>query len=82
MLAHMRALGVYCYPDVPNKTQVTQETEHNYGNFKSTFSQNLETLSQAIFDLDKRLMMTDLPLLIFGGIYYGITNVSCRDAFT
>ena len=44
---------------------LSQETDHNYGTFKSDFRQNLETLSQAIFDLDKRLMMTDLPLLIF-----------------
>ena len=82
MLAYMISLGVYCYPVVPNKKQVTQETYHNYGTFKSTFRQNLETLSQAIFDLDKTLMITDLPLLVFGVKYDGITDVSCRYAFT
>ena len=81
----MRALGVYCYLGVPNTTQVTQETDQNYGTFKSTFRQNLETLSQARFDIDNTLVITDLPLLpllVFGGKYYGITDVACRDAFT
>ena len=77
MLAYMRALGVYCYPGVPNTTQVAQETDQNYGTFKSTFRQNLETLSLARFDLDKTLMITDLPLLVFGGKDDGITDVAC-----
>ena len=78
----MQALGVYYYPGVPNTTQVTQETDQNYGTSKSTFRQNLETLSQSIFDLDKTLMITDLPLLLFGDKYDGISEISCRDAFT
>ena len=82
MLAYMQALVVYCYPGVSNTTQVTQETDHNYGTFKSNFRQNLETSSQARFDLYKTLIITDLPLLVFGGRYDGITNVACRDAFT
>ena len=76
MLAYMRALGVYCYPGVPNTTQVTQETDQNYGTFKSTFRQNLETLSQTRFDLDKTLIIADLTLLVFGGKYDGITYVA------
>ena len=82
MLAYIRALGVYCYLGVPNTTQVTQETDQNYGTFRSTFRQNLETLTQEIFDLDKTLMLTDLRLLSFGGKYDGITDVACIDAFT
>ena len=82
MLTYMRALGLYCYPGVPNTKQVIQETDQNHGTFKSTFRQNLETLSQARFDLDKTLMITDLPLLVFGGKYDGITDVACRDTFT
>ena len=82
MLAYMRSLGVYFYPGVPNTTQVTQENDHNYGTFKSTFRQNLETLSQAIFDLDKTLMITDLPLLVFGGKDDGITDLAYRDTLT
>ena len=81
-MAYMRALGVYCYPGVPNTTQVTQETEQNYVTFKSTFRRNLENLCQARFDFDKTIMITDLPLLVFGGKYDGITDVACRDNFT
>ena len=73
---------MYCYPGVPNTTQVTQETDQKYGTFKSIFRQNLDTLSQATFDLDKTLMTTNLPLLFFGGKDDGITDVTCRDAFT
>ena len=82
MPAYMRALGVNCYPGVPNTTQATQETNQSYGTFKSTFRQNLETLSRARFDLDRTLMIADLPLLVFGGKYYGITDVARIDAFT
>ena len=82
MLTYMQSLGVYCYPGVSNTTQVTQETDQNYGNFRSTFRENLETLPQARFDLDKTLMITDIPFVLFGVKSYGITNVACRDAFT
>ena len=78
----MRALGVPFYSGVPNTTQVTQDTDQNYGTFKSTFRQNLETLSQSIFDLDKTLMITDLQLLVFGVKDDDITNVACIYAFT
>ena len=72
---------MYCYPGVLNTTQVTQETDQKYGIFKSTFRKNLETLSQARFDHDKTLMITDLPLVVFGGKYDGITDVACINAF-
>ena len=77
----MQTLGVYCYPGVPNTTQGTKETYQNYGTFKSNFRQNLKTFSQARFDLDKTLMITDLPLIVFVGKNYGIADVSCRDVF-
>ena len=67
MLAYMHAVGVYCYPGVPNTTHVSQETDQNYGVFKSVFRENLEILSQARFDLSETLQITDLPLLVFGG---------------
>ena len=82
MLAYMRALGVYCYPGVPNTTQLTQETDQNHGTFKSTFRQKLETLSQERFDLDETLMIAYLPLLVFGGKDDGITDAEKRYAFT
>ena len=81
MLAYMRAVGVYCYPGVPNTTHVSQETDQNYGVFKSVFRENLEILSQARFDLSETLQITDLPLLVFGGKDPS-TNVDIRDSFS
>ena len=81
MLAYMRAVGVYCYPGVPNTTHVSQETDQNYGVFKSVFRDNLEILSQARFDINGTLQITDLPLLVFGGTD-ALTNVVIRDSFS
>ena len=58
------------YPGVPNTTAVTQETDQNYGPFKTQFTKNLKKI------LDARIMRdlsTSLPpwlvgLLVFGGI--------------
>ena len=80
MLAYLRVLGIYCVPGVPNTTHVTQETDQNYGLFKTIFRSNIEILSQARFDQEKTLQVQDLPLLVFGGID-DITNVVLQDAF-
>ena len=81
MLVYMRTVGVYCYPGVPNTTHVSQETDQNYGIFKSVFRENLEILSQARFDQRETLQITDLPLLVFGGRDTS-TNVDIRDSFS
>lgn len=47
MLAELRLKGVYVIPGVPNTTHVTQETDQNYGLFKSTYCTNLRLLAQA-----------------------------------
>ena len=80
MLAYLRVLGIYCVPGVPNTTHVTQETDQNYGLFKTIFRSNIETLSQARFDIQKTLQVQDLPLLVFGGIG-DITQVTLQDSF-
>jgi len=67
MLAYMCGLGLYCYPGVPNTTHMSQEANQNYGLFKSDFSSNLEIFSQARFDIQKILLISDLPFLVFGG---------------
>ena len=36
ILADLRLFGCYLFPSVQNTTQVTQETDQNYGEFKST----------------------------------------------
>ena len=35
LVAELRNIGLYMYPGVPNKMEVTQETGRNYGTFKT-----------------------------------------------
>jgi hypothetical protein len=44
-LHEARTLGFIVYPGVPNNTAVTQETDQNYGPFKTQFVKNLKQLS-------------------------------------
>jgi hypothetical protein len=44
-LAEKRARGIYLLPGVQNTTQVHQETDQNYGQFKSDVRWNIETLT-------------------------------------
>ncbi len=41
MLADLRCQGVYLFPFVQNTTHMTQETDQNYGLFKSHLRQNI-----------------------------------------
>ncbi len=70
LLASLRILGFYLYPGVPNTTAVTQETDQNYGPFKSAFQENLEFLTSA--RLNRNMSPSIQPfligLLVFGGI--------------
>jgi hypothetical protein len=44
-LAEKRARGIYLFPGVQNTTQVHQETDQNYGQFKSDVRWNIATLT-------------------------------------
>ena len=81
MLAELRLLGCYVVPGVPNTTSKTQETDQNYGPMKSCYRKNLRYLSQERFQKGLSLHVTDLPLLLFGGICPK-TNVELQDAFS
>lgn len=81
MLADLRLLGLYLVPGVPNTTHVTQETDQNYGLYKSVVRGNLRELSQARFDNKETMHTTDLPLVVFGG-HCALTGVVLRDAFS
>jgi len=74
MLAYMRRIGAYFYPGVPNTAHVSQETDQNYGLFKSNLCSNLDILLQARFNIQKTLLISDLPLLVFGGKDEGYTG--------
>ena len=81
MLASLRLQGFYLVPGVPNTTGETQETDQNYGPFKGGFRANIRLLSQALFDKQLLLNVTDLPLLVFGG-KCPKTGVELADPFT
>ena len=69
-LAEARTLGFIVYPGVPNTTAVTQETDQNYGPFKTQFTKNLKKISDAriMQDLSTSLPPWLVGLLVFGGI--------------
>jgi hypothetical protein len=55
---------------VPNTTAVTQETDQNYGPFKTQFTKNLKKISDAriMGDLPTSLPPWLVGLLVFGGM--------------
>ena len=81
MLAHLRLKGFYLIPGVPNTTGKTQETDQNYGPFKSGFRNNIRQLSQARFEKGYSLNVTDLPMLVFGGVCPR-TSIDLEDVFS
>jgi hypothetical protein len=81
MLADRRLHGLYLVPGVPNTTHHTQETDQNYGIYKSSFRENLRLLSQCRFENLLTLQVCDLPLLVFGGECPS-TGLLLRDAFS
>ena len=44
LITYARNLGFLIYPGVPNTTSVTQETDRNYGPFKTAFRVELDKL--------------------------------------
>jgi len=80
MLASLRLQGVYLSPGVPNTTHVTQETDQNYGLYKSLYRSNLRVLAEARQARRKTIAVSDLPLLVFGGYDY-ITKCRLENAF-
>jgi hypothetical protein len=52
---------------VPNSTHVTQETDQNYGYFKTIQRRNLDALTKYRFAKGQTLTIADLVLCTFGG---------------
>lgn len=69
LLAELRLLGFYLYPGVPNTTAVTQETDRNYGPFKSRFRSNLADIVDARMDMKKSVSLQPwlVGMIVFGG---------------
>ncbi|KAL7551137.1 hypothetical protein ACHAWF_014337 [Thalassiosira exigua] len=67
----LRARGIYLYPGVPNTTAVTQETDWNYGPFKTQIRDNLANIIQRRIELKKS---TSSPPWIVGLVVFGSTD--------
>ncbi|TAH02125.1 MAG: hypothetical protein EAZ17_03930 [Sphingobacteriales bacterium] len=80
MLTTLRLRGFYLSPGVPNTTHVTQETDQSYGPFKSGFRKNLSDLSSYRLQNRQNLKISDLPLLVFGGVVNDdLSLIPCFD---
>jgi len=68
-LATLRQLGFILFPGVPNTTAVTQETDRNYGPFKTQFRINLIHLTDARIAAGESTSLQPwiVGLCVFGG---------------
>ena len=70
LLAKLHLLGYYLYPGMPNTTSVTQETDRNYGPFKSwfRFRANLGEIIDAPIAAKKSVLLQPwlVGLILFG----------------
>ena len=78
LIARLCNLGFYLYPSVPNLTAVTQETDQNYGTFKSIFRQNLVSITNDCIAHNKPV---SFPPFIVGLFVFGGTDpeTNCND---
>jgi len=69
LLAALRHLGFILYPGVPNTTAVTQETDRNYGPFKTQFRKNLTLVVDERIAKKKSTSLQPwlVCLVVFGG---------------
>jgi hypothetical protein len=89
MLDDSRAQCVYVFPGVHNTTHVTQETDQNYGLFKSYIHRNIHILTsdlvtyynrrQALYDLNREHNRPTPWTAVVGRENYGLL-LSGRDA--
>ncbi len=70
LLAKLCMLGFVLYPCVPNTTHVTQETDQNYGPFKTQFLSNLDLIVDARLTANKSLSLQPKSMgsPLFGGV--------------
>jgi len=76
MPADLVLQGVQVIPGIQNTMHVTQETDQNCVLCK----RNLQLLLEAMQKMRKRIMASDLPLLVFGG-HDHITKTVLKNAF-
>ena len=95
LLADLRTSGFILFPGVPNTTAVTQETDQNYGPFKTKYCKNLDAVVDARIRLGKPTTIPtwQVGLIVFGGVdqemdvtiesafEQGFSRVNCRRAW-
>jgi hypothetical protein len=84
LLMKCRFCGLYIYPGLPNTSSVQQETDINYGPFKTIVRNNLKQLSSAFFAAGVTI---PLGVSTFGLIVYSGTipvdssmTITCKNA--
>ena len=82
LLADLRTSGFILFPGVPNTTAVTQETDQNYGPFKTQYCKNLDVVIDERIKQKKSttLLPWQVGLLVFGGVDPE-TNIVVQSAF-
>ena len=69
LLADLRSDGFILFPGVPNTTAVSQETDQNYGPFKTQYCKNLDAVVDERLKKGKPTAMApwQVGLLVYGG---------------
>ena len=82
LLARLQMKGIILYPGVPNTTSVSQETNQNYGQFKSVYRENLENFAASRERTGKSTSANIgmIGMFVFGGIDPETGN-EYKDAF-
>jgi hypothetical protein len=81
LLNKARFQGKYLFPGLSNATSVQQETDINYGLFKSVIHSNLKKNITACFLAQKamKLGVSTFRLIVYGGVC-PISNIVCENA--
>ena len=69
LLADLQSDGYILFPEVPNSTTVMQETNQNYGPFKTQYCKNLDAVVDARLKQGKLTAMApwQVGLIVYGG---------------
>ncbi|KAL3771166.1 hypothetical protein ACHAWU_004789 [Discostella pseudostelligera] len=82
LLAELRTSGFILFPGVPNTTAVSQETDQNYGPFKTQYCKNLDAVVDERIKQKKCIQLPpwQVGLIVFGGMDPE-TNLVVKSAF-
>jgi hypothetical protein len=69
LLANLQLYGFILFSGVPNTTAFTQETDQNYGPFKTQYCKNLDAVVDAQLKQGKTTLLApwQVGLIVYGG---------------